>query len=222
MCRSFYCPRRPAADPRPAVTGPSCSASLWTSNSSCAPSLASGNARRRKWPRARPRGRRDAQAHACAEIHPAAGTTRRPATAPLAAGAATSNLGVRSRPAMPHSPPRASLGLCFVTVVALVACAARPTASPGCETHGRGACTAEALRVLDGRGVPRDAARAVALFERGCTAGDLQACTALGTLLLVGQGTPVDLPRAANLLSRACAGRIAVACGRLAVVLAEG
>jgi uncharacterized protein len=74
--------------------------------------------------------------------------------------------------------------------------------------HGRFARTGEL----------RDAARAVASYDRGCKLSDWQCCTNLGLMIEKGWGIERSLSRAAALYDGACSRAVAVACrnvGRL-------
>jgi hypothetical protein len=65
--------------------------------------------------------------------------------------------------------------------------------------------------LTQGRGAPRDPARAAALFEKVCPS-DVRACVDLALLLQQGDGVPRDAARAAQLLNKACAAGEPYAC----------
>jgi hypothetical protein len=74
-----------------------------------------------------------------------------------------------------------------------------------CEGGDAWSCTRVAARLERGDGVPRDEARAAALYEKACDAADPLACANLGRLHRLGRGgLPKDLARARLLFEKAC------------------
>jgi TPR repeat protein len=70
--------------------------------------------------------------------------------------------------------------------------------------------------LLGGRGMPKDEARAVQLFERACDGGSVMGCRALGLLYTDGSGgLTADAARARQLFERGCALGDQLSCERL-------
>jgi tetratricopeptide (TPR) repeat protein len=88
-----------------------------------------------------------------------------------------------------------------------------PIALDACGREPR-ACSAAAFLYAEGRGVPRDNDKAIALVEKPCGTGVLEACTQLATLL-TRRRAQGDLTRAQELLDKSCKGGIAAACDLL-------
>lgn len=65
-----------------------------------------------------------------------------------------------------------------------------------------------------GRGVPKDATRAAALYGRGCELRYSPACTALGEATLRGEGVPQDRTRGIQLIRQGCRAGHTHACSR--------
>ena len=74
----------------------------------------------------------------------------------------------------------------------------------------------------EGRGVNRDLARAVSLYQQSCTAGLTRGCGALGESYLVGDGVPRDTIKARQILERACDAGYAQGCFNVGVMHREG
>jgi TPR repeat protein len=55
-----------------------------------------------------------------------------------------------------------------------------------------------------GSGLPRDAVRAVAMFQRACEGGDALGCSSLGYMYQVGEGVTLDEARAQQYFRQAC------------------
>jgi hypothetical protein len=64
----------------------------------------------------------------------------------------------------------------------------------------------------NGDGMPKDHAKAAALFTIACDANDAEACGRLSLLTMKGEGVPLDDARAAALAQKACAGGYASSC----------
>ncbi len=73
-----------------------------------------------------------------------------------------------------------------------------------------------------GRGVPKDSARAIPLYERACNAGNMSACNNLGVSYDDGDGVSRDPARAAIYYQKACNGGHAGACTNLGVAYRDG
>jgi TPR repeat protein len=85
-----------------------------------------------------------------------------------------------------------------------------------CTGGDAASCARAGLQLAEGRGVPRDVARAWPLLEQACTAGDARGCGALGQLVLADDGARRDAARAAALASAACDGGDGHGCYALA------
>lgn len=102
---------------------------------------------------------------------------------------------------------------------------AAPCADPdacraACEAGDGAACNDLGARHYTGEGVPRDDARARALYGKACAAGDPAGCTNHGWMLLDGEGGRRDPAAADGAFQRACVAGDAVGCGGLGVVRA--
>ncbi|MEO7329265.1 MAG: tetratricopeptide repeat protein, partial [Minicystis sp.] len=69
---------------------------------------------------------------------------------------------------------------------------------------------------------PRDATRAVKLYERACDAGHGQSCYDIGALHFLGEGVLTDKPRAASFFGKACEAGEATGCFQLARMSYQG
>lgn len=78
-------------------------------------------------------------------------------------------------------------------------------------------CLNLGLRHHFGTGVPKDLARAAALFQQACDGGVAMGCTNLGLLHDQGTGVPRDASRAAALHEKGCESGSAEACTRVGV-----
>jgi len=83
--------------------------------------------------------------------------------------------------------------------------------TPRCDAGDIRTCFRLGQLLTQGRGAPRDPARAAALFEKVCPS-DVRACVDLALLLQQGDGVPRDTARAAQLLTQACADGEPYAC----------
>jgi TPR repeat protein len=99
---------------------------------------------------------------------------------------------------------------------------ARQQLSEECRRGGAEACSVLGVIHELGLGVPANAARAVALYERACHDGNRRGCANLGIARAEGIGGPVDLRAAAQLLEPACAEGDARGCARLAAMRESG
>jgi hypothetical protein len=99
-----------------------------------------------------------------------------------------------------------------------------PTADvPGdCDGMNSSACADLAARYAAGSGVPKDEARAAALYDRACQGGAARGCTGLGVLHNTGGGVAKDLGRAAVLYERGCRGGDASGCNNLGTLYEFG
>jgi hypothetical protein len=91
-----------------------------------------------------------------------------------------------------------------------------------CERGHLGSCSILAVATLYGRGVTKDEARAIELFDRACNAGIGRGCTGLGVAYAKGLGVRQDAARAADLFKRACDTGYARGCKNLGVAYADG
>ncbi|MFN7979225.1 MAG: tetratricopeptide repeat protein [Vicinamibacterales bacterium] len=105
------------------------------------------------------------------------------------------------------------------------ACAAAlPIIAADCDTglkRSAVACAFAGHIVDDGRGVPEDIPRAVALYTKGCDGGYAPSCWRLASLRAIGRGVPKDLPAALRVLEPACQPNGREACARLGYALAS-
>src|SRR6185437_9669740 len=76
--------------------------------------------------------------------------------------------------------------------------------SDACDAGQAWACTTLAERVRDARGVRRDDAHAMALFEKGCGGGDVAGCRGLVGMVVMDRDAPEDAARRAALVTKAC------------------
>lgn len=81
-----------------------------------------------------------------------------------------------------------------------------------CRLGDGAACVEQAARLVDGRGVPRDPAKAAALLAQGCDLDLGQPCAVLAFMHQRGQGIPADLARAQALYAKACKLGLEAAC----------
>jgi hypothetical protein len=88
-----------------------------------------------------------------------------------------------------------------------------PALAARCDAGQTDACYRLGLLLARGDEVPRDAARAAALFDKVCTAGTRRACVDLALAYERGEGVPRDAARAAAMLAEACAAGEPYACG---------
>jgi tetratricopeptide (TPR) repeat protein len=73
-----------------------------------------------------------------------------------------------------------------------------------CERGLAKACSSLAKIYATGKGVPKDEATAVRLYERACQGKDLLGCTYLGMMVASGQGVPASIERASTIWQHAC------------------
>ena len=74
----------------------------------------------------------------------------------------------------------------------------------------------------DGSPMPRDDAKAAALYDKGCTGGDATSCGRLAAMLRDGRGVPRDMAKAAALARKSCDAGATAACVALALALQNG
>jgi TPR repeat protein len=70
----------------------------------------------------------------------------------------------------------------------------------------------------EGRGVPKDLARAAALLERACRLGDKRSCVEHAWAQAHGEGLPKAEPAARATLEALCSDEVFAACTRLALL----
>jgi len=70
----------------------------------------------------------------------------------------------------------------------------------------------------DGRGVPKDLARAASFLEQACAAGARPACVQHAWALARGEGLVKDEPKAMAALDSLCTDKVFAACTRLAAL----
>jgi TPR repeat protein len=73
-----------------------------------------------------------------------------------------------------------------------------------CERGSAKACSSLAKAYATGKGVPKDEATAVQLYEQACQGKDLLGCTILGSMVASGQGVPASIERASTIWRQAC------------------
>jgi tetratricopeptide (TPR) repeat protein len=73
-----------------------------------------------------------------------------------------------------------------------------------CERGSAKACSSLAKAYATGKGVPKDEAIAVRLYEQACQGKDLLGCTILGSMVVSGQGVPASIERATTIWRHAC------------------
>jgi uncharacterized protein len=78
------------------------------------------------------------------------------------------------------------------------------------------------LKCEKGDGMPKDEARAAALFKLACDGGEMRGCSALGEVYEDGNGVVKDEARAAALLKQACDGGEMGGCKGLGEMYANG
>jgi TPR repeat protein len=91
-----------------------------------------------------------------------------------------------------------------------------------CEGGDVQACAGLGSLRLQGQGVPKDEAGAVAPLQKACDGGDTWSCATLGWMYDGGRGVTPDRPRAVALVAQACAGGRPEACLMEASARAEG
>ncbi|MEN9800775.1 MAG: hypothetical protein RL653_4472 [Pseudomonadota bacterium] len=96
------------------------------------------------------------------------------------------------------------------------------TAWFGCEKGLAAACVELGKLHEDGTGVPRDEARAVALYGQACNAGSARGCDRLGVMLSEGKGCTKDATGAAALFRKSCDAGSAAGCARLGTAVRRG
>jgi TPR repeat protein/serine/threonine protein kinase len=77
------------------------------------------------------------------------------------------------------------------------------------------ACSVLAGLYAAGTGVPKDDARAIALYQKACEGGEASACAGLGFMVKTGVGAARDEARALTLFQKACEGGSPLGCGGL-------
>ncbi len=83
-------------------------------------------------------------------------------------------------------------------------------------------CNRLGVLYFDGRGVPKDRARAHELHRKACDGGDAWGCHNLGKQYLEGEVVARDQAMGASLLQKACDGGIAESCNRLGLLCDDG
>jgi TPR repeat protein len=89
---------------------------------------------------------------------------------------------------------------------------ARKAFEKACHLGALKGCTTVAFLHAEGRGVPRDRARAVRLYQDACDRGEMRACFKLGELHFYGLSGENTTYRATELFENACDGGDAAAC----------
>jgi len=93
--------------------------------------------------------------------------------------------------------------------------------SAACRDDEAASCSALGVMYELGEGVPRDAARALVLYEKACADDNERSCVNLGAALSRGVGTTQDEHRAGLLLSKACDAGEMLGCAILGQALLE-
>jgi len=91
-----------------------------------------------------------------------------------------------------------------------------------CDAGESKGCFAVGVMYEDGKGVTKNAKRAVDLYKSACDQNYATACYNLGLMYGNARGVPTDLKRAADLYKRACDGGNAASCNNLAIQYANG
>src|SRR5262249_7382532 len=99
----------------------------------------------------------------------------------------------------------------LLAVTAALACAGHPEEprnptdmARACDASQYRSCVGLAYAYATGKGMPKDPARASALYDRACKGGLLVGCVNLGVAYAQGAGVPQDLSTAKGLFERAC------------------
>jgi uncharacterized protein len=85
-----------------------------------------------------------------------------------------------------------------------------------CQNGDAASCSTLGVAYETGHGVPADARKAAALFQRACTGGNLPACVHLGEVFERGTLGRVDKDGAEIIYRAACDGHLGEGCHRLA------
>ncbi len=83
-------------------------------------------------------------------------------------------------------------------------------------------CTALGSMYDEGRGVPQDQTKAVALYQRACEGGAPAGCNSLGSMYGEGRVVSRDLTKSMDLFRKACEGGYAMGCSNLGLGYAQG
>jgi serine/threonine-protein kinase len=110
----------------------------------------------------------------------------------------------RRAPAEPTAPSTDSPGT--RTPPPAAPCPDPETCSARCSGGDPASCAEYGTYLRDGKRVPTDLSRAMALFDRACVAGAPRGCSLLGELYYAGTDVPKDGDKAFALFRRACAG----------------
>ena len=73
-------------------------------------------------------------------------------------------------------------------------------------------CIGQGGMYSHGDGIPKDEARAVAIYDKVCSQGNAEGCRALGVMVNDGRGIAKDLGRARDLYEKACDGGDVIGC----------
>lgn len=84
-----------------------------------------------------------------------------------------------------------------------------------CDANGYDACNSLGYAFIQGDGVPKDAAKGVALFQKVCVEQYPNGCDSLAEAYVNGWGVPADRARANEYYSKACGWGFALSCSRI-------
>ncbi|NUP11845.1 MAG: protein kinase [Polyangiaceae bacterium] len=84
-----------------------------------------------------------------------------------------------------------------------------------CDAGDQHACRRYGVMLSSGRGIKKDAPRAMQLFQKACDSGDKTACANLSLGYAIGRGAPKDEARAVALAKQACDGGAMAGCDYL-------
>jgi TPR repeat protein len=92
-----------------------------------------------------------------------------------------------------------------------------------CQNGHQRSCASVGIMLALGKGVRKDATRALEISERACAAGVDYACTTAGSVILADQpGGPPDLARVRDLYEKGCTDHHPAGCHAFAMLCASG
>jgi TPR repeat protein len=106
--------------------------------------------------------------------------------------------------------------------VSLGTCADLSLCEQECDAGSADRCRRLAATYAFGDGVPKDEARATALYERACEMTDAPACVFAGQMHEYAHGVPKDDAKAARLYETACTAGWPAGCYNLAIMFENG
>jgi TPR repeat protein len=151
--------------------------------------------------------------------------TSRPRRALLAAAQAIALLPALGACDRPRATPREDTAPSASVIqvgVGVGTCSDLATCESECDGGSADRCRRLAASYAFGEGVPKDEARATALYEHACDLGDAPACVFAGQMHEYAHGVPKDDAKAAALYSRACDAGWTAGCYNLAIMFENG